>query len=348
MISYKKKKICICTVTYNSTEIFSQFISNYLHLIKSIKADLCVLDNSENKKVIGQNKNAIAKLTKKMKVLSEEKLLIIPTMYATNIFYFESDQNCGGAGGFSKTTRFAVKKGYRLLWLLDDDCKFNEKTLSELLCCEANNAANTIYASLTVSKDNSTLSPPVTILKSTSTLPHLNLSSRNCTIAFDTSSLPREEVFHSTGNFFNSILISDAVFKKIGFPNPIFFIWGDENDFLYRCWRSAVVVKVVKKSVVLTNNAENYKRFKILALQINLPLLSDKKLYYMIRNSYFLNKEYNLVHLPLVRHFLLCLKYLIYEILTSSLQKKVHRVALVLKAFSDGLILFKTIPRYAL
>lgn len=348
MISYKKKKICICTVTYNSTEIFSQFISNYLHLIKSIKADLCVLDNSENKEVIKQNKNAIAKLTKKMRVLSKEKLLITSTMYATNIFYFESDQNCGGAGGFSKTTRFAVQEGYRLLWLLDDDCKFNGKTLSELLCREANNAANTIYASLTVSKDNSTLAPPVTILKSTSTLPHLNLSSSNCTVAFDTSSLPREEVFHSTGNFFNSILISDAVFKKIGFPNPIFFIWGDENDFLYRCWRSAVVVKVVKKSVVLTNNAENYKRFKILALQINLPLLSDKKLYYMIRNSYFLNKEYNLVHLPLVRHFLLCLKYLIYEILTSSLQKKVHRVALVLKAFSDGLILFKTIPRYAL
>ena len=86
MISYKNKKICICTVTYNSAEIFSQFISNYLHLIKFIKADLCVLDNSENKKVIEQNKKAIARLTKKMQVLSKEKLLIIPTMYATNIF----------------------------------------------------------------------------------------------------------------------------------------------------------------------------------------------------------------------------------------------------------------------
>lgn len=348
MISYKNKKICICTVTYNSAEIFSQFISNYLHLIKFIKADLCVLDNSENKKVIEQNKKAIARLTKKMQVLSKEKLLIIPTMYATNIFYFESDHNCGGAGGFSKTTRFAVKEGYRLLWLLDDDCKFNEKTLSELLYCEANDAANTIYASLTVSKDNSTLSPPVNILKSTSTVPHLNLSPGNCTVAFDTNSLPREEVFHSTGNFFNSILISDTIFKEIGFPNPIFFIWGDENDFLFRCWRSGKVVKIVKKSIVLTNNAENYKRFKILTLQINLPLLSEKKLYYMIRNSYFLNKKYNLVHLPLVRHFLLCLKYLIYEILTSSLQKKLHRVELVIKAFWDGLMLVKTIPRYAL
>ena len=347
MISYKNKKICICTVTYNSAEIFSQFISNYLHLIRSIKVDLCVLDNSQKKNVIEQNKKALARLTKKMQVLSKEKLIIIPTRFSTNIFYFQSDHNCGGAGGFSKTTRFAVKEGYRLLWLLDDDCQFNEETLSELLCCKEKNAANTIVASLTVSKDNSTLSPPVTILKSTSTVPHLNLSSGNCTVAFETRSLPREDMFYSTGNFFNSILISDTIFKKIGFPDPLFFIWGDENDFLYRCWLRAVVVKVVKKSIVITNNAENYKRFKVLSLQINLPLLSETKLYYMIRNSYFLNKKYNLVYLPLVRHFLLCLKYLIYEILSSSVQKKPHRVELVIKAFWDGLMLVKTIPSYA-
>ena len=50
-----------------------------------------------------------------------------------HIFFFNSNTNLGGAGGFNYGMRWAVEAGYKYLWLMDDDCLPEQNALEKLL-----------------------------------------------------------------------------------------------------------------------------------------------------------------------------------------------------------------------
>ena len=54
--------------------------------------------------------------------------------------YKKLKKNVGGAGGFSAGMNHVVKKGYKYVWIMDDDTIVKEDTLSKLL-----DAAGNVY-----------------------------------------------------------------------------------------------------------------------------------------------------------------------------------------------------------
>jgi GT2 family glycosyltransferase len=188
---------------------------------------------------------------------------------------------------------------------------------------------------LTLGSDKNNLSPPVTVLNKTTTSVKTNLSKNNYSFIYKKSNLPQTALFESTGNFFNSVLLPLKVFRDVGYPNAKYFIWGDENDFLYRCWERGYIVKVVKASEVFTNNFINYKKIKIFNHAINIPNLSDKKLYFMIRNSFILNSKYNLCKFPRLRVCSLSFKHFVFELFFAKKNDAFRRCKLIVGAFFD-------------
>lgn len=158
----------------------------------------------------------------------------------TNINYFNTGANLGGAGGFQYGIKKAVELKYDYLWIMDDDCIPTETALQELL-----NAASFLdnnfgfLSSQVLWKDNS-------ICK---------------------MNIPRETVFKNLTDFsenlkkvemasFVSLFVKRETIEELGLPIKEFFVWTDDWEFTRR-----ISMKYpsywVKKSVVIHKSASN-------------------------------------------------------------------------------------------
>lgn len=316
--------------------ILYKFLINYKKLINYLDVDLIIFDNSQDKKISIRNRKNICKLSKTDVLHFHKNVSSYSLKQNTKLYYYNSPANLGGAGGFNWSTKFAVKKKYNFLWLLDDDCEFSISTLTHLLRHYQRPQGKVILASLTLGSDKNNLSPPVTVLNKTTTSVKTNLSKNNYSFFYKKTNLPQTALFESTGNFFNSVLLPSKVFRDVGYPNAKYFIWGDENDFLYRCWERGYIVKVAKASEVYTNNFINYNQIKFFNHALNIPNLSDKKLYFMIRNSFILNSKYNLCKFARLKAFLLSSKYFVFELFFAKKGDAFRRCKLIISAFLDA------------
>ena len=175
------------------------------------------------------------------------------------VVLIHSKHNIGGAGGFQLTTKLCIEQKAKYVWMMDDDCVFDYSTLFTLIEeYNKDNRQSNIYSSLTLSFQNKTLiEPPLICLNSFSPSPAKNLSNKNTRFLRNLKDC-KKNIILSSGNFFNSVLIHSTTFHKVGYPDPWFFIWGDEIDFLFRCWTHGIKVFTVTRSKVYTSNQSNY------------------------------------------------------------------------------------------
>ncbi len=157
-----------------------------------------------------------------------------------DVIYYNTGRNLGGAGGFEHGTREAVDKGYKYVWLMDDDCVPDKKALIEFK--KAHNKLNGHYGFLSgkvVWRDGSICKMNV---QKTSLLSKLSNFNRD---------LQRIQ-FAS----FVSCFIKTSVIKEAALPVGEFFIWGDDIEYtrrislLYPCY-------YVKKSVAMHDCESN-------------------------------------------------------------------------------------------
>lgn len=250
--------------------------------------------------------------------------------YNLHLHYVRMPDNRGGAGGFAYGMQRAFEIGYDALWLLDDDGLPESSTLARLLNSSEitgdpsaspqtspneislNNAtskelqANTVYCSLVVSKQDHT---------------HLSFGIWYKHCAYYTVSsaqkLSSGNIIPNVGNFFNSILIPRTVIAKVGFPTTKLFIWGDELDYLYRIQRNGFQVVTVVTSLHFHPSAGTQ--------------ITPWKLYYMVRNSIFLIRNY-----PSWKYSELSIRTLI-KILLIQIWKKQYTLK-ILQGIKDGLL----------
>lgn len=103
--------VCAVVVTYNRLEKLKKCIDNIVH--QDYSCDVIVVDNNS----------------------TDGTENYIQTVYGNSdvVCYLNTGINLGGAGGFEYGIKAACKRGYKYLWIMDDDTWPSNNALSKLL-----------------------------------------------------------------------------------------------------------------------------------------------------------------------------------------------------------------------
>jgi GT2 family glycosyltransferase len=230
--------------------------------------------------------------------------------------------NLGGAGGFHTGIKTAYEKGYDWIWIMDDDGLPMKDALEELV--KYKNSDTGVLNSLVVSK---------TIEK--------QLAFGLEDYIFNKYYIKIEEIndkeFVNGANFFNGTLLAKKTIDKIGFPEPLFFIYGDEYEYYLRIKNNSIEIKTITSSTIL-HPEQQHKYIGKGKWFYRYNFFNELRIEYYPKNSLilsFLYKEYTFKRL--IKTYILDIYGLIF------IQKKLFWSLKYLLAISKGFILFKII-----
>lgn len=188
-----------------------------------------------------------------------------------------TQENMGSAGGQYTGIKTAFDKGHDRIWCMDDDCLAERDALKELVEFNGSEVVDKIGF----------LASKVLWLDKT---PHLmNLpgyffrGNRWTFIGVDNFATGVHKIDACS---FVSCLFSREAIKKVGYPNPDFFIWFDDVDYTVR-FRDFDNYYVAKSVVIHKTNTNTPPRLGSFDPDF------DLKKYYGLRNFYFFYKKWN-------------------------------------------------------
>lgn len=137
------------------------------------------------------------------------------------VIYLDTGDNLGGAGGFSLGMEEAVRLGYQLVWVMDDDTQPEPGALEALLETHAGkNGRYGFLSSQALWKDG--------------TLNRMNIQRRSLTMKVRDFLSPAVPVVMAS---FVSLLVPASVIKNMGLPIREFGTWTDDWEFTRRISR---------------------------------------------------------------------------------------------------------------
>ena len=249
-------EICAVIVTYNRKELLLRNIQSILK--QNIEVDMLIFDNASSDNTY-------------------EYLLENDILSKDNILYYREKRNIGGAGGFSSGAKMAVEKGYKYVWLMDDDgyC-INEHTLSNLLVA-ANNKKVIVNSYVTY---NAETMEPTFKIKDVQSYKKLQKYIDNDRIT-------------GSGSPYNGTLVPRECFLECGYPQARFFIYGDEYEFFLRTNRAGynwiICVDSLYFHPINRNIVGSINLFGKTIECLEQPIW---KFYLDIRNTEYIKKEY--------------------------------------------------------
>lgn len=245
------KNVAAVVVTYNRCELLLECINAICK--QTTKPDLViVVDNASTDG-------------------TESKLVQQFDFSDKNIEYVRLEKNTGGAGGFSYGMRHAFEKGYKWLWLMDDDVEPLPNALEKLLGFS----------------DRSRCIHPGRIFKDG------ELVSWNYIfdpLSMQDVNIPKSAYFDDEISFVNTgcfegMLIASDIVKLVGFPDKNFFITKD--DLLYGfeasfhtnvcVTREPLLIKKIKPSKIISKLALLHSIKNILLTADKLDVLFPKQ-----------------------------------------------------------------------
>ena len=224
----------------------------------------------------------------------------IEDMLSDSVFYKHLKKNVGGAGGFSAGINYAVKKGYKYIWIMDDDTIVKPDTLSKLLNAARlignsnNNCDNQANPDNQDSQDNSRNNNDSNNDNNSNTFGFLSSSvawtdGSDCkmnTQTYVTELTKEQERYKKQGLYpvkaatFVSLLFNAEAIKRVGLPKREYFIWGDDKEYTLRLSKQYNCYNVADSKVVhkmATNEGSNITKDNI--ERIN-------RYYYAYRNDF--------------------------------------------------------------
>ena len=184
-----------------------------------------------------------------------------------------NEENLGGAGGFVMGLEAAIKNGADWIWMMDDDAAPHPTALEELIKI-ADNPDN-IYGSLATNGANTSwlmtlLGEPSITTKSKADIP------------------PKAEVQMLP---FLGFLIHKNLVKKIGLPDPGFFIAADDVEYCLRAQRAGAKIIVAGNSHIEHPASYPYI-FRLPGYTLTCLKLPPWKRYYDTRNRILIAKRH--------------------------------------------------------
>ncbi|MCR4703909.1 MAG: glycosyltransferase [Saccharofermentans sp.] len=213
-------EVVAIVVTYNRKEMLLECIEHLL-LLRNAKCDVLVIDNAST---------------------DGTGDALISYIDSNKIIYCNTGTNTGGAGGFHFGMTEALKRGYKFLWLMDDDAVPEPDSLSAFL--DADRELEGKYGFLSG------------IAKWTDgSLCKMNLQKTGLKKTITDHTSATVPVIMAT---FVSFFVKAETVKQIGLPIKEFFIWADDIEYSrrlsleYPCY-------AVNGSIVIHNMKSNDK-----------------------------------------------------------------------------------------
>lgn len=198
-------------VTYKRDELLAKCLGCLCVQTSAKKMDIIVVDNG------CAGRSSIHEIPQVQEV--EEIRIFLRD--GGRVIYLDTGDNLGGAGGFSLGMEEAVRLGYQLVWVMDDDTQPEPGALEALL--EAHAEKNGRYGFLSSQA-----------LWKDGTLNRMNIQRRSLTMKVRNFKSPAVPVVMAS---FVSLLVPASVIKNMGLPIREFGTWTDDWEFTRRISR---------------------------------------------------------------------------------------------------------------
>ena len=292
-------KVAAVVVTYNRKELLKE-------CIEALKASTCSVD------VIIVDNNS-----------TDGTKEYIADLIGKDVIYKRLKKNLGGAGGFSAGMKYAVKKGYEYVWIMDDDTIVKKDTLEVLL-----------KAKDEISDDFGFISSSVKWIDGSDC--KMNRQTYKEQISDYEKSYVMKGIYPVKAATFVSLLFSSDAIKQIGLPLKEYFIWGDDKEYTLRMSNEFACYNVVDSQVVhKMNNNEGSNITKDNIGRID-------RYYYAYRNDFATARSQGIKDLLIyMAGFMLNAV----RIILFAPSNKSKRLGIMLKGLKDG-IAFRPRVRY--
>ena len=190
--------------------------------------------------------------------------------------YVKTHANIGGAGGFYTGTKAAYEAGADYIVLMDDDGRAADEHTFENLLREAER----LHA------ENPKLF--VNSLVRQGELLSFKMGSKY-TVA-EALAAAKDGILDGEANPFNGTLVSRELVAEIGYPNPDFFIKGDEVNYKQRSFDAGAKVVTVVDSDYIHPRPETNERI-VLGKRVPFFVEAPWKEYYAARNFTYMYKQ---------------------------------------------------------
>lgn len=268
----KNKKILAVVVTYNRRETLELTLKALFAQTVPIKGILIFDNHGTDDTIQYLQKSSFININK-----IYTKKLITNCSQEICKYYYRNDSNIGGAGGFSKAISIAQTLDYDYLWLMDDDVLPERECLKKLLNAMTENG---VSIAIPNRSDN-------------------NYRDR-AVIDFDLNDFhkcftgQRKESFY--GPFknqyyyvkdmpFEGPLMKMSLSKKVGLPDPGYFIEYDDSDYAQR-------IQNYSKIIFVANTVLHRQLAKISDQDSQLVKPYNWRSYYTIRNNMVFDHRY--------------------------------------------------------
>ena len=190
--------------------------------------------------------------------------------------YIKTAANIGGAGGFYTGTKAAFESGADWILLMDDDGAAADGHTFEILFRKAEELHSEhpllFVNSLVQQKDL------------------LSFKIDRMYTVEEALAAARDGIIDNAANPFNGTLLSRELVEKIGYPNPDFFIKGDEVDYKQRAYAAGARVVTVVDSRY-NHPRPDTKEKEILGIPVPFFVEAPWKEYYAARNFTYMYKQ---------------------------------------------------------
>jgi len=217
--------VCAVVVTYNRKELLVECLDALLKQTRPLDA-IYIIDNASTDKTpeLLKEKGYIQEFPPKELTEPWEREFSANAKTnekaPTKIHYVRMYENTGGAGGFYEGVKRGYERGYDWLWLMDDDVRAKENGLETMLrygkVAECIHPSKEYYDGAEFHWD---------YYFSTRT-------GRSFTVE-ERLTITREGLTFKEVNYgcFEGMFIHRRLVKKIGLPDPRFFIYGDDTVY---------------------------------------------------------------------------------------------------------------------
>lgn len=252
----KKPIVYAIVVTYNRLNFLKKCVSSILKQTYPLKK-IIIVDNCS----IDGTRNYLKKLIKKY----------------PNIQAIFNKANLGMANAINLALMTIEAEDWDYVWITDDDNIADKNALLNLV--KNIDKKTGMYNSLLIDyKQKNKLTFSIFDFETNKIFKFVNdLKNKN----FVKSLIP-----------FNFTMANKDIFKKIGFLSEDYFIRGEEIDYFIRSLINKIEVKIIPCSKAYCLKEIKRINFKLMSINIEREILTEKKLYYVIRNSLIILKKY--------------------------------------------------------
>lgn len=207
METVKPVRIAAIVVTYNRKALLGECLDALLNQTRPADS-IIVLDNAST--------DGTGKLFEK-----DEKYDL------SCIDYIRMDSNLGGAGGFCEGIKYACRKDFDWIWVMDDDTIPEPESLEKLCDSVSVLPENTSFVASSVYGPG----------KEAMNLPIIDMRKVKETGYADWYRYLDKGLVKIERATFVSILVKNGAVKKVGLPFKNYFIWGDDSEYTLRLTR---------------------------------------------------------------------------------------------------------------